>query len=57
MTALRLEFRNDEPAWIVMHGDAEQAAFRDRTTAILFTLLVDAGQLAEAVGMKENYGI
>ncbi len=57
MTAPRLELRNDEPAWIVMDGDAEQAAFRDKTTATLFTLLVDAGRLAEAVQMKEDYGI
>ncbi len=57
MTALRLERRNDEPAWIVKDGDAEQAAFRDMTTAILFTMLVDAGRLADAVQMKEEYGI
>lgn len=57
MTAPRFELRNDEPAWIITDGDAEQAAFRDMTTAILFTVLVDAGRLAEAVQWKEDYGI
>ena len=57
MRALSFELRNGEPAWIVKDDDAEQAAFRDMTTAILFTELVDAGRLAEAVQMGKDYGV
>ncbi len=57
MTTLWFETKDDAPAWLVKDGGAEQAAFRDKTTAILFCELVDGGQLAEAVAWKEKYGV
>ena len=57
MTKLWFECRNDKPAWVVKDGEAEQGAFEFRTTAVLFSLLVDDGRLGEAVQWKERYGI